>query len=84
MRMEIQSAVVRMQHRHRACRATQSFVILAEGVHRGPSVADDEFVQHTLMPQSQRTELRRQGNVIIKYSPGTSFCNCLSIQCCDS
>ena len=55
--MEIQTAVVRVQHRHRARGATQFFVVLAEGVHRGPGVADDEFVQHTLMPPGQRTKL---------------------------
>lgn len=61
MRMEIQLTGVRVQHRHRARRATQSFIVLAERVYRGPSIADDELVQHTLVPQGQLTELCGQG-----------------------
>lgn len=61
VRMEIQAAVVRVQHRHSTRGATQLLVILAEGVHRGPGVADDELVQLALVPPGQCTELCGQG-----------------------
>ena len=61
VRVEIQPAVVRVQHRHRARSATQLLVVLAEGVHRRPSTADDEFVQLALVMPSQLAELCGQG-----------------------
>jgi hypothetical protein len=42
--VEVQSTVVRVQHSHRPRAPAQGFVILAERVYRGPSVADKEFV----------------------------------------
>lgn len=60
MRMEAQSAVVGVQHRHRAGCAAQGLVGLRKGLERGPGRLHHQAIDHALMRPSQMAKLRRQ------------------------
>jgi hypothetical protein len=61
MRVIIQPARVRMQHRNGAGRALQLLVVLAERAYRLPTAAHQQRVENALLRKGQRPEFGRQG-----------------------
>ena len=59
--MKLQLARVRMQHRNGAGRAPKLFVVPAEGAHRLPATAQEQFVGDALVRPGQRPEFGGQG-----------------------
>ena len=61
MRVIIQPARVRMQHRNGAGRALQLLVVLAERAYRLSTAAHQQRVENALLRKGQRPEFGRQG-----------------------
>ena len=60
MRVQIQTAVVRVQHTHRAGRGAQLRVVAAEGGQRVPGALHQQRIDHALMAEGQGAQLARQ------------------------
>ena len=65
MRMEIQPARVRMQHRNSTGGALKLLVVLAEGAHRSPTAAQQQFVDNALLRKGQGPEFGGQSEGLL-------------------
>ncbi len=73
MRVVLQLARVRMQHRDGAGRALKLLVVLAERTHRLPATAHEQIVEDALMRPAQPPEFGRQGEREQKVLGGHAF-----------
>ena len=61
MRVKIQTARIRMQHRNAAGRSLKLPIVLTEGAHCLPGTAHHQIEDHALMGEGQRPEFKRHG-----------------------